>query len=237
MQQQQIPHTMTNIATATVTDRFPPSFTPSMPTRSKEAEKRRKEEEAMARTMLEREKEAAAQQLQEEAVKATAAAVMMRPMVVSPPPTSNLNILLTGHVGQDTNGTKEDGTALTALDDEVSGENRKPLKQKKIRKSKLNKEEKDDVATKKGQRRLALSRAAPPSLFLLSAPRRHQRTSMNKCFTRRVWSSRGRINMVHTSNRLGASSRIFSSWIHLRFCMPWSRRTQQSQLKKRVFEQ
>jgi hypothetical protein len=46
--------------TATVTDRFPPSFTPSMPTRSKEAEKCRKEEEAMTRATLEREKDAVA---------------------------------------------------------------------------------------------------------------------------------------------------------------------------------
>jgi hypothetical protein len=84
MQQQQIPHTITIIAlilcivfalkygvgdpscqrpialTTTVTDRFPPSFTPSMPTCSKEAEKRRKEEEAMACATLEREKEAVA---------------------------------------------------------------------------------------------------------------------------------------------------------------------------------
>ena len=84
MQQRQIPYTITIIAlilcvifalkygigdpsrqqplalTVTVTNRFPPSFTPSMPTRPKEAEKCRKEEEAMARAMLEREKEAAA---------------------------------------------------------------------------------------------------------------------------------------------------------------------------------
>ncbi len=84
MQQQQIPHTITIIAlilcivfalkygvgdpscqqpialTPTVTDRFPPSFTSSMPTRSKEAKKHRKEEEAMAHAMLEREKDAAA---------------------------------------------------------------------------------------------------------------------------------------------------------------------------------
>jgi hypothetical protein len=163
MQQRQIPHTMTIIAlilcvlfalkygvgdpscqqpialTTTVTDRFPPSFTPSMPTRSKEATKHRKEEEAMARTMLEREKDAAARCLQEEAAKATAAAGMMQPMVVSPLPASNLNTLLTGHVGQDTGGTKEDGAALTAMDVKVSGENGKPPKQKKIRKSKLNK--------------------------------------------------------------------------------------------------
>jgi hypothetical protein len=84
MHQRQIPHTITIIAlilcvifaftygigdpscqqpialTATVTDCFPPSFTPSMPTRSKEAKKRRKEEEALACATLEREKEAAA---------------------------------------------------------------------------------------------------------------------------------------------------------------------------------
>ena len=155
--------------TTTVTDRFPPSFTPSMPTRPKEAEKCRKEEEAMARAMLEREKEAAAQQLEEEAAKATAAAVMMQPTVVSPPPASNLITLLTGHVGQDTNGTKEDGMALTAMDNEVSGENGKPPKQKKIRLSKLNKEEKDydqeratQLGLEAGQRRHPSSYSPPP---------------------------------------------------------------------------
>jgi hypothetical protein len=135
--------------TATVTNRFLPSFTPSMPTCSKEAKKRRKEEEAMACAMLEREKDTAAQRLQEEAAKATAAAGMMQPTVVSPPPASNLNTLLTGHVGQDTDRTKEDGAALTAVHNKVSGENGKPPKQKKIRKLKLNKEEKDDTTTKK----------------------------------------------------------------------------------------
>jgi hypothetical protein len=35
------------------------------------------------------------------------------------------------------------------MDNKVSGENGKSPKQKKIRKSKLNKEEKDDAATKK----------------------------------------------------------------------------------------
>ncbi len=146
--------------TATVTNRFLPSFTPSMPTRSKEAKKRRKEEEAMAHAMLEREKDAAAQRLQEEAVKATAAAGMMQLTVVSPLPALNLNTLLTGHVGQDTNGTKKDGAALTAMDDKVSGENGKPPKQKKIRNSKLNKEEKDDAATKKEHHSLALKQGS-----------------------------------------------------------------------------
>jgi hypothetical protein len=109
--------------------------------------------------MLEREKDAAAQHLQEEGAKATAAAGMMQPTVVSPPPAFNLNTLLTGHVGQ-TNRTKEDGVALTAMDNKVSGENGKPPKQKKIRKSKLNKEEKDDAATKKECCSLALKQGS-----------------------------------------------------------------------------
>ncbi len=120
-----------------------------MSTCLKEAKKCRKEEEAMTHATLEREKDAAARRLQEEAAKATAAAGMMQPTVVSPPPALNLNTLLTGHVGQDTNGMKEDGAVLAAMDDKVSGENGKPPKQKKIRKSKLNKEEKDDAVTKK----------------------------------------------------------------------------------------
>jgi hypothetical protein len=139
---------------------------------------------------------------------------MMQPTVVSPPPASNLNTLLTGHVGQDTDGTKEDGMALTAMDNEVSGENGKPPKQKKIRKLKLNKEEKDDVATKKEQHSSSLkqgSAAVPlPTLRPPAPAYKYERVSM-----RRVWSSRGRINMVHTSNRLGASLRIFSLWICL----------------------
>jgi hypothetical protein len=233
MQQQQIPHTITIIAlilcvlfaleygfgdpscqqpialTATVTNHFPPSFTPSMPTRSKEAEKCRKEEEAMAHATLEREKDAAARRLQEEVAKATAAAGMMQPMVVSPPPTSNLNTLLTGHVGQDTNGTKEDGAALTTIDAKVSGENSKPRKQKKIRKLKLNKEEKDDAVTKKEHRSSALKQgsvAIPLPTLRPPAPA----YKYNECSTRWVWSSRGRTNMAHTSNRSGVFSRIFS---------------------------
>ncbi len=88
------------------------------------------------------------------------AAGMMQPMVVSPPPASNLNTLLTGHVGQDTDRTKEDGVALTTMDDKVSGENSKPQKQKKLRKLKLNKEEKDDATTKKERRSSALKQGS-----------------------------------------------------------------------------
>jgi hypothetical protein len=120
--------------------------------------------------MLEREKEAAAQQLQEEAAKATAAAGMMQLTVVSPPSASNLNSLLTGHVGQDIDGTKEDGTALNAKDDEVSGDNSKPSKQKKTRKSKSNKEEKDDVATKKERRSSALKQVSIAVTFPTPCP-------------------------------------------------------------------
>jgi hypothetical protein len=46
------------------------------------------------------------------------------------------------------------------MDDKVSGENGKPPKKKKIRKLKLNKEEKDDVATKKEHRSLALKQGS-----------------------------------------------------------------------------
>jgi hypothetical protein len=141
-----------------------------MPTRLKEAEKRKKEEEAMVQATLEREKEAAARQLQEEAAKATAAAGMMQLMVVSPPSTSNLNSLLTGHVGQDTNGTKEEGTALNAKDDKVSGDNGKPPKQKKTRKSKSNKKGKDDVATKKKRRSSALKQGSIAVTFPMPRP-------------------------------------------------------------------
>ncbi len=124
----------------------------------------------MVRATLEREKEAVAQQLQEEAAKATAAAGMMQPTVVSPPSASNLNSLLTGRVGQDTDGTKEDGTALNAKDNEVSGDNGKPPKQKKTRKPKSNKEEKDDVATKKEQRSLALKQGSIAVTFSYAPP-------------------------------------------------------------------
>jgi hypothetical protein len=80
----------------------------NMPTCSKEAVNRRKEEEMMAAATLAREKEAAKRRIQEEAATAqvtlTAApmasgAVLL--LVVSPPLATNLNSLLTGHVGQE----------------------------------------------------------------------------------------------------------------------------------------
>jgi hypothetical protein len=87
---------------------------------------------------------------------AIAAAGIMQPTVVYPPSASNLNFRLTGHVGQDTKGMKEDGTALNAMEDKVSRDIGKPLKQKTTRKTKSNKDEKDDGASKREQRGSAL---------------------------------------------------------------------------------
>jgi hypothetical protein len=59
------------------------------------------------------------------------------------------------------------------MDDKVSVENGKPPKQKKIRKSKLNKEEKDDTATKKEHHSSALKQgsiAVPLPTLRLPAP-------------------------------------------------------------------
>jgi hypothetical protein len=81
----------------------------------------------------------------------------------------NLNSLLTGHVGQDTDGTKEEGTALNAKDNKVSRDNGKPPKQKKTRKTKSNKDEKDDSATKR-ERRTAPPPGMPPNIALLQLP-------------------------------------------------------------------
>jgi hypothetical protein len=138
-----------------------------MPTRLKEADRRRKEEEAMARATLEREKEAAARQLQEEAEKAAVSAGLLPPPVVSPPSALNLTSLLTGHIGQDADGSKmEEEPVLNAMDDNVRVKTGKPKKQKKTKKSKLNKDAKDNVTVKKDRRSLVLKQgsvAVPPS--------------------------------------------------------------------------
>jgi hypothetical protein len=138
-----------------------------MPTRLKEADRRRKEKEAMAQATQEREKEAVAQQLQEEAEKATVSAGSLPPPVVSPPSTSNLTSLLTGHVGQDADGSKtEEEPVLDAMDDNVRVETSKPKKQKKTKKTKPNKDAKDNVAVKKDRRSSVLKQgsvAVPPT--------------------------------------------------------------------------
>jgi hypothetical protein len=138
-----------------------------MPTRSKEANRRRKEEEAMAQATLEREKEAASQQLQEEAEKAAVSVGLLPLPVVSPPSASNLTSLLTGHVGQDADGSKtEEEPVLDVMDDDARVETGKPKKQKKTKKTKPNKDVKDNVAVKKNRRSLVVKQgsvAVPPS--------------------------------------------------------------------------
>ena len=86
-----------------------------MPMRSKEAANCRKEEETMAAATLLREKGAAKRCMQEEAAAAqvTLTATPMAsgtvlPLVVSPPLATNLNSLLTGHVGQESMSTHKD---------------------------------------------------------------------------------------------------------------------------------
>jgi hypothetical protein len=138
-----------------------------MLTRLKEADRRRKEEEAMARATLEREKEAAARQLQEEVEKAAVSAGLLPPPVVSPPSALNLTSLLTGHIGQDADGSKtEEEPVLDAMDNNVRVKTSKPKKQKKTKKTKPNKDAKDNVAVKKDRRNSVLKQgsvAVPPS--------------------------------------------------------------------------
>ncbi len=121
----------------------------------------------MARATLEREKEAAAQQLQEEAEKAAVSAGLLPPPVVSPPSALNLTSLLTGHVGQDADGSKaEEELVLHAMDDNIRVETSKPKKQKKTKKTKPNKDAKDNVAVKKDRHSSVLKQgnvAVPPS--------------------------------------------------------------------------
>ncbi len=76
----------------------------------------------MAVATLAREKEAAKRRMQEEAAVAqvtlTAAPTALGavlPLVVSPPLATNLNSLLTSHVGQESISVHEDGIALTSM--------------------------------------------------------------------------------------------------------------------------
>ncbi len=121
----------------------------------------------MARATLEREKKAAARQLQEEAEKAAVSAGSLPPPMVSLPFASKLTSLLTGHVGQDADGSKtEEELVLNAMDNVVRVKTGKPKKQKKTKKTKPNKDAKDNVAVKKDCRSLVLKQgsiAAPPS--------------------------------------------------------------------------
>ena len=96
---------------------------PNMPTCSKGAEMHGKEEEAMALATLAREKGAGERQLQEEEAAAPAASEVALPLVVSPPSASNLNSLLTGHVGQESERAQEDGIASKAMKADLANAN------------------------------------------------------------------------------------------------------------------
>jgi hypothetical protein len=131
-----------------------------MLTRSKGAKMHRKEEEAMAEGTLAREKEAAERRLQEEEVAAPVASGVALPLVVSPPLALNLNSLLTGHVGQESERAQEDGIASKAMEEDSANNTGKPPKKKELKKSKLSKEGKKYSAIKHDQRGLALKKGS-----------------------------------------------------------------------------
>jgi hypothetical protein len=133
---------------------------PNMPTRSKGAKMHRKEEEAMALATLAREKEAAKRQLQEEEAAVPAASGVALPSVVSPPSASNLNSLLTGHVGQESERAQEDGIASKAMEADLANNTGKPPKKKESKKYKISKEGKKDNANKRDQHGLAIKKGS-----------------------------------------------------------------------------
>jgi hypothetical protein len=126
-----------------------------MPMRSKEAANCRKEKETMVAATLAREKEAAKKRMQEEAAAAQVILTAMPtalgavlPSVVSPPSATNLNSLLTGHVGQESVSAHEDGIALTSTEEDSTNSTDEITKNKKAKKVKSSKDDKEDKATK-----------------------------------------------------------------------------------------
>jgi hypothetical protein len=67
--------------------------------------------------------------------------------VVSPPSASNLNSLLTGHVGQESERAQEDGIASKAMEADSANNTGKPTKKKESKKSKISKEGKKTMQT------------------------------------------------------------------------------------------
>jgi hypothetical protein len=127
-----------------------------MPTRSKKAEAHKKEEEAMAAATLQWAKEAAARRQMEDIARTTAETlthqqpavhqVINTPsitppleaphtLVVSPPSATNLNSLLSGHVGQEDLGVDADTSTITK-DSEATKEKSASSTKKKMKKSK-----------------------------------------------------------------------------------------------------
>jgi hypothetical protein len=107
---------------------------PNMLTCSKGAKMHRKEEEAMALATLAREKEAAKRRLQEEEAAVHVASGVVQLSVVPPPSASNLNSLLTGHVGQESERAQEDGIVSKAMEADLASNTGKPPKKKESKK-------------------------------------------------------------------------------------------------------
>jgi hypothetical protein len=121
---------------------------------------RRKEEEGMVLATLAREKEAAKRQLQEAEVAAPAATGVALPLVVSPPSALNLNSLLTGHIGEESERAQEDGIASKAMEADSANDTCKPSKKKESKKSKISKEGKKDNVNKRDRHSLALKKGS-----------------------------------------------------------------------------
>jgi hypothetical protein len=80
--------------------------------------------------------------------------------VVSPPSASNLNSLLIGHVGQESERAQEDGIASKAMEADSANDTSKPPKKKQSRKSKISKEGKKDNANKRDRHGSALKKGS-----------------------------------------------------------------------------
>ncbi len=122
-----------------------------MPTQLQDAENQRKEEEVMAAAMLQQEKEATACQRKEDTARTTAVkpthqqpavrqvantpSITPQPeapptSVISPPSTTNLNSLLSGHVGQEVSGAGANTSTITTDSDTAKEKSAPPTKKK-----------------------------------------------------------------------------------------------------------
>jgi hypothetical protein len=123
----------------------------TMPTQLQDAENRRKEEEAMAAATLQQEKEAAARHRKGDTAKTTAVkpthqqpavcqvantpSITPQPeappaSVVSPPSATNLNSLLSGHVGQEVLGMDANNSTITTDSNSAKEKSAPPTKKK-----------------------------------------------------------------------------------------------------------
>ncbi len=157
----------------------------------------------MVLATLAREKEAAERRLQEEEAAAPAASGVALPLVVSPSSASNLNSLLTGHVGQESERAQEDGIASKAMEEDLANNTGIPPKKKESKKSKISKEGKKDNANKRDQRSSALKKGSFATVTpALTTPPANE-YKYERVFYKAGLELMGRINMARTSSRLG----------------------------------